>query len=106
NPGGAAPVEEHPGLQDLPAPRPAPVFELILAQNSLRALMLLRSHDKSPAIAVLRRLDGRLDSLADERQAPVHGLLPGAGGNRGGCRLHARAVVIFVRAGLFETGKR
>ena len=70
----AAPIEQEAGPEDCLLPRPAPVLQVILADGLDRVPIVLPGNQEAPTGAVLGLVNGGLDPLADEHQAPVHRL--------------------------------
>src|SRR5689334_15557513 len=83
DPAQARPIEDKTGLCNRMSQAPASILRSIDANSFKRPLVLFRLHSKSPAVELVRPLDDRLDALADEDKAPIHGLPFSAGGDSG-----------------------
>jgi len=94
-PYGAPPIEDQPTPREISAPEVGTIFRLILANGFKRAGVLEGRYDQLPAVVLVRALDGRFDSLAQQDQTPIHGLAFGASWNDVVFRFHCEECTVW-----------
>lgn len=80
-PRGAAPIEAPSWDRQILTPGPAAIFELILLEGGQRFVVMLGGDSQRPGVVLLAIIDDRLDFLAEQNQAPIHGLAARANGD-------------------------